>query len=250
MGIQDFIERNAVFTTEEAMAACGATRTTSNLLSRAAASGKIERVRRGLYVSHVGEAINVEASQREISAKLWPGRVLSHQTALETWHAFHYPSQRLHTCWGDRTESVDFHGVRYVCMRRPAEGLDTLPDATPMMNRVTSPEQTIVDCCDRPRWALGIENVCRSLVFFRPDVARCLRLARARSEACARKVALAIWAAGLAERERDRRALAEEEARVGSSYAYFGVRRDTPGKLFVARWRVYVPGEFFDWIEE
>lgn len=245
MAIERFIETHRVFTIEEVREECGAGSTTANLLSRAVASGKIERVKRGLYISHVGAAINHEADKYEIGAKLFPGLVLAYQTALEELGFDHYCAPRLFTCWGSENKSLTFHGVRYRCFAAPPAL--TLAIATKHFGfRVTTPEQTVVDCVEKPSRALGYENVCLSLSNAWPLVGPCLELARRRSPSCAKKVGLLLENSGREFSREELEAIAREKSCKLKGYAVFGRDASPQGKVFDPAWRVYVEPDVYE----
>ena len=245
MAIERFIETHKVFTTEEVQAECGASSTTANLLSRAVASGKIERVKRGLYISHVGAAINREADKYEIGAKLFPGSVLAYQTALEDLGFDHYCAPRLFTCWGAQNKSLTFHGVRYRCFAAPSE-LETEISLGHHQFCVTSTEQTIVDCVDKPSRALGYENVCLSLSNARPLVGPCLKLARRRAPSCAKKVGFLLENSGREFSEHEAFLIESERSKKLKGYAVFGRGGSPQGKVFDSSWRLYVEPDVYE----
>ena len=245
MAIERFIETHKVFTTEEMQSECGSGSTTANLLSRAVARGKIERVKRGLCISHVGAAINREADKYEIGAKLFPGSVLAYQTALEDLGFDHYCAPRLFTCWGKENKSLTFHGVRYRCFAAPPE-LDSTISVKHFGFRVTSTEQTVVDCVDKPSRALGYENVCLSFSNAWPLVAPCLELARLRSPSCAKKVGLLLENSGREFSREELEAIACEKTRKLRGYAVFGRDASPHGKVFDPAWRVYVEPDVYE----
>ena len=237
MAIEGFLELNTVFTTSDIRRECGDTKTTSNLLSRAVASGKVERVKRGVYVSHVGKGVGTEPDRQLVAGALFDRCVFAYQSALETYGCAHYGSPRLVTCFGSDSQSLAFRGVTYRCWKAP-EFLSKVSDGNGHL--VTSPDQTFVDCIHRPERALGYDNVCRSIRGLSPSVGRCLEIARRYGSACTKKVAFFLDSLDSAKSEEDERLLAEERAHRLEGFTRFGVAASDRDRLFVPQWRIYV----------
>ena len=174
----DFLRRHPVFTGEELaahLAVHGAVgpRGQEALLTYYRRRGRIVRIRRGLYavVPPGADPDSYPIDSYLVAAKLTPGAVLSHHTALE----FH---GRAYSVWGHRIYSATrppgpltfrsqvYRGVRFPAALRRAgaehAGVE-LAERAGVSVPVTSLERTLVDAVDRPDLAGGWEEVWRSL---------------------------------------------------------------------------------------
>ena len=159
-----YIATHHVFTTEGLLAESDSEDSARKQLKLALASGKVERVRRGLYASHAGRFEGVGVDPYEVVTALDPGAVLSYHTALEALGVAHNVvfECRFRT---DRARApFSFGGIDYV--PHPAD--DAVPSRRVRGSAfgsalATTREQTIVDCLKHPEWSGGIEEAVRSL---------------------------------------------------------------------------------------
>lgn len=239
MAIREYLETHRVFRADDLWQACGQSKTNANLLSSAVARGDVSKVRRGLYVSRVGQGRGLPVDRLSLAAVAFDEACFAYQSALELYGRAHYATPSLVTCYSSRAASFEFEGVTYRAWRAP-EGLATRVDEEGRC--VTSPAQTFVDCIDRPDRACGYDNVLRSVtgLSVRPKTA--LSLARSRSKACAKKTAAVLTVmypdcSGDAAVKR----VFEEEM---SGCCYLGIDENDPEKVFLTEWRVYVPSDY------
>lgn len=167
MKFSKYIATNHVFTVDVLLQNVDSENSARKQLKLALASGAVERVRRGLYVSNAGRFEGSVADPYEIIASLDHHAVLSYHTALEALGVAH---------------NVGFEcRFRTSAVRSPFsfEGLSYLPhasDSETLTQRIrgkafgsilcTSREQTIIDCLKHPEWSGGIEETLRSLSAF------------------------------------------------------------------------------------
>lgn len=167
MKFTEYINTNRVFTVANLFATVDSAAAAKQQLKAAVASGTVERVRRGLYVSNSDRFKDEGIDPREVVAALDTKAVLSYHSALEAHGVAHS------VCFECRfrTDAVhspfSFRGIRYV--PHPAdEGFQS--QRTTIGSRVALPattrEQTLFDCLKHPEWAGGIEEAIRSLSAF------------------------------------------------------------------------------------
>ena len=173
-----FFRRHPVFTGEELdehLSAGGRVgeRTQESLVAYHTRTGRLVRVRRGLFavIPPEADSATYPIDPYLIASKLTPDSVLSHHTALE----FH---GRAYSVWQQLTylssrpvERLTFRSHVYRGTRLPAAlvrsgkenlGVTTI-DRAGLSLRVTSLERTLVDVLDRPHRSGGWEEIWRSL---------------------------------------------------------------------------------------
>lgn len=177
MGSVDFFTGHPVFTHGEYLAARarngGTDRTANNLLNRHLASGRILRIRRGLYAavprSVTSEQVVVDPYL--IATKLTDDATVAYHAALQfhgktysAWRRFHYLTRK-------RQKPFAFRGMEFVPVQAPTKqrslpdlggGITEVPHAGGLV-RVTTFERTLVDVLDAPEHSGGWEEVWRSL---------------------------------------------------------------------------------------
>lgn len=174
----EFFRRHPVFTGDElarhlaARGGAGA-RTREAILSYHVKTGRLVRVRRGLFavVPPGADPDSFPVDPYLIASRLTPDAVLSYHTALEfhgraysTWDYLVYSAGRPSPPMTFRSRI--YRGARFpealVRARRTTHGvLATERAGLPV--RVTNLERTLVDILDRPRYAGGWEEIWRSL---------------------------------------------------------------------------------------
>lgn len=239
MAIRDYLETHRAFRSEDLWRACGQSKTNANLLSTAVANGDVSKVRRGLYVSHVGQGRELPVDKLALAEVAFGDSCFAYQSALEIYGHAHYATPSLVTCYSDKTDFFEFEGVSYRAWRAPA-GLSTRYDE--MGRLVTSQAQTFVDCIEKPERACGADNVLRSVTGLNVRSKSALSLARKRSKSCAKKVAavLVTMYPDCADEPAVQRVFEEQM----SGCCYLGIDENDPDKVFLTEWRVYVPKDY------
>lgn len=166
MRFHDYIETHQVFTVGDVYSVASRA-SAKTLLNRALASGKLERVRRGIYVSKTGKFAGESPDPFRVLAAVDPEAVVSYHSALTAHGVAH---SVLFECTF-RSSAVrtpfEYGGMRYVpyddgdsplvqVVRAKAYGSIT----------ATTREQTLLDCLTRPGRAGGIEEAIRSCSAF------------------------------------------------------------------------------------
>lgn len=165
-----FLAAHRLFTRAEMLAALGgrSAATMDRTLARWRQQGRIEPVKRGLFVrSGPGEALPDYAA---LAARMAPDAAAAYHTALEVHGCAQSLFERFSFVTWTRVKAVTYHGRDLVPVRprvqlatdggeawietHERDGLDL---------RVTSLERTTVDVLDRPDLAGGVEEVWRSL---------------------------------------------------------------------------------------
>lgn len=174
----EFLRKFPVFTAEEfarhlrGRGGSGA-RTQESLLAYYRKTGRLVRVRRGLYAV-IPEGANPDAYPVDpflVASKLTKGAVLSYHTALE-FHGRaysvleHFTYSAPHPLSPLRFRSYLFRGAKFpqALSRAGQEGFGVLTDERAGVEiRVTGLERTLVDVLDRPDLSGGWEEIWRSL---------------------------------------------------------------------------------------
>ena len=183
-----FFRRHPVFTSEELSEHLSAngkvgSRTQESLLSYYNKTGRLTRIRRGLYavVPPDADLQSHPVDPYLIASKLTPDAVLSHHSALQffgraysVWQEFNYQSER-------PVKDRMFHGQTFKGTRFPKAlvrsgethfGVSTVAYSGVSL-KVAGLERTLVDVLHRPKLSGGWEEVWRSLEsveFFDLDV--------------------------------------------------------------------------------
>ena len=172
-----YFAEHPVFTHREFVAAHtvrGRSRHTSNaILARHLASGRLVRVRRGLYAAAPPgrEHLGFFPDEYLIAAKVRDDGVLAYHTALELHGVAHSVWWRVQTLTSGRARRFRFQNVEFVSIQAPRE-VRALPDfgggvvlqtRRGAELRVTTIERTLVDLMHAPRHGGGWEEIWRSL---------------------------------------------------------------------------------------
>lgn len=166
MKFSEYISRHQVFTTAELLRECDSAESAEEQLRLAVRSGSVERVRRGLLVSNFRRFEGEPVDPLAVVIAADEDAIVSFHSACEA----HGVAHNVGFVCQFRSDSIrkafTFRGVEY----RPCGTVDGV-QVKPMRLgasrvRVTTREQTIVDCLDRPRLAGGIEEAVRNISAF------------------------------------------------------------------------------------
>ncbi|MDR1442989.1 MAG: hypothetical protein LBJ02_11540 [Bifidobacteriaceae bacterium] len=243
MAIKEYLDTHEAFSISDFERAFPGSRTDRNLLSRAVGRGAVDRPRRGLYVSRSGRFAHSAADPLDVAVAVADDVVFCYLTAL-----------RLHGAAHDVTRVTRFysrHGIArfayggqvFVPHRLGDREVDTQSLLTASGNayRVTTGEQTVIDCLARPALAGGPEHLLRRLgAFAHPDVAKLLGLADAVSLSTAARLGWVLstkredW--GVTDAQ-----LAALARQRGKGPYYFWSSQPPRDSHWVNRWRLYLP---------
>lgn len=190
MKFTEYIGSHHVFATEALLAAADSSGAAKQQLKEAVASGSVERVRRGLYVSNSGRFEGAGVDPYEVVAALDPDAVLSYHSALEAHGVAHNVGFECRFRTTAARSPFSFSGTRYI--PHPADS--TIPTQRVRGRAfgsvlVTTREQTLFDCLKHPEWAGGLEEAVRSLSALPYlDAGRAAELALADSASMAARV--------------------------------------------------------------
>lgn len=169
MKAAEFFFANPVFRHEEFLAACYPgvgkdCRAAERVLAHHVSVGRVQRIRRGLYMVNDPRAA---VSTFHVAAKLAPDAVLAYHTALEyAGHAYSLWHERL-IMTSTQIRAFEFQNCRFRSVGIPAAlgtessrslGVETHEHAG-LKIRVTSLERTLVDMLDRPEYSGGWEEL-------------------------------------------------------------------------------------------
>lgn len=178
MGSVEFFLTHPVFTLEEysahrAVAGSSHPRTIETLLADHVRSGRIVRVRRGLYAS-VPPGILPQDCRPDVflvAGRLAPDAVVAYHAALQFRGVSYSVWDKVQVATQDRRRPFSFQGTAFVPIQLPATIRDREDQGGGIVTesraggtvRVTSFERTLVDVLDNPVHGGGWEEVWRSL---------------------------------------------------------------------------------------
>lgn len=173
----DFFESNPVFRHEDFVAvhtAPGRSPTTSNnLLAKHVATGRLLRIRKGLYAT-VPRGISPALAHPDpylVASHLTPDAVVAFHAALQFHGTAYSVWRRIHYLTSKRARPLTFRGQEFVPVQAPSPvrsrrdfggGVATVSHAGGTV-RVTTLERTLVDVLAAPARSGGWEEVWRSL---------------------------------------------------------------------------------------
>jgi len=178
MKLLDFFAGHPVFTYEEFAASLDAdaprsVKTRDSLLAHHTKTGRILRVRRGLYASVPFGASpdTFPVDMFLLAGKMAEDAVLAYHTALEFYGKAHSVQERFLFLTRKAIRPLSFRGYEFRGVRFPNAlikkkqeffAVDT-PERAGLPVRVTSLERTLVDVLDRPDLGGGWEEIWRSM---------------------------------------------------------------------------------------
>lgn len=166
MKFKEYIETHQVFTVDDiySVASPASART---LLRRALDSGKLERVRRGVYVSKTGKFIGEAPDPFRVLAVVDSSAVVSYHSALVAHGVAHNVSFECVFRSRDVKSPFEYGGITYIPFNEKDSPLtQTVRAKAYGAATVTTREQTLVDCFTRPARAGGMEEAVRSCSAF------------------------------------------------------------------------------------
>ena len=166
MKFKQYIETHRYFSTEDAAAECDSPSSLKDQLRLACAQGRVERVRRGFYASNCGRNDASESDPFELVAAMDSSAVLVLHSALEAHGVAHNRSFVVDFESGVAKSPFKYRGIVFR-PRKPRDGIavKSLRSRNGRI-RVTTKEQTVLDCLASPSAALGSEEVVRSVTAF------------------------------------------------------------------------------------
>lgn len=167
MKFTKYISSHHVFKTSELLASCDSPSSAEEQLRIAVKTGKVERIRQGLYASMTGRYEGTLPDSLEVIAGIDPEAVVCYHTALDVLGVAHDVSFQREFRTGKLKTSFEYRGIRYVPYPSGV-GLRMRKVRTDPAGRinVTTKEQTLCDCLARPDRAGGIEEAIRGVSSF------------------------------------------------------------------------------------
>ena len=163
MTFMDYIAENHVFTTRGLLAAMDNPASTRVALSRAVKSGKVIKVRAGLYVSQAGRYQGVKAEPYMLARTLRSDAIFVYHTALGLHGLAHSFSNTIQFITEGNPVSFVFDEITYKSFSlRTSVKTEILTARAYGSVAVTTREQTFVDCMAKIGAANGTEEVLRS----------------------------------------------------------------------------------------
>lgn len=166
MKFKEYIASHQAFTTNDLYTI--ATRETARTqLQRALKAGEVERVRRGAYVSKTGKFLGEAPDPFLVARTVDPEAVISYHSALVAHGVAHNIGFECSFRSAKVRSPFEYGGVRYVPFGA-ADGpqTQTMRSKSYGTVKVTTREQTLVDCLAHPGRAGGAEETVRSCSAF------------------------------------------------------------------------------------
>jgi predicted transcriptional regulator of viral defense system len=243
VAIQAYLDTTQVFTASDFRRAFGDSVTDHNLLARAVRRGRVERVRRGVYVSKIGQFSHRAADPLDVACAVADDAVFCYLSALLLHGLEHNLTTR--TQFYTRHQIPLFDYAQQTYSPRHATGrtveVRSIFTNSGASYRVTTKEQTLIDCLSRPALAGGPEHLLRSFSSFgRLDTDALLRIA-ARTTAAAR--ARLGWVLSVKQEDWavEDALLDRLAATLGAGPHYFWSSTPPRDHHWANRWRLYLP---------
>ncbi|MDR1188880.1 MAG: hypothetical protein LBK95_15775 [Bifidobacteriaceae bacterium] len=253
MAISKYLDTHQVFTAVGFAEAFPGSVTDVNLLARAARSGAVDRVRRGLYVSKTGQFGHAQADPFDVAAAAAEDAVFCFLSALQLHGLLHNLVRVTQFYSGRQVSWFEYAGHSYRPRRLPNGPLDIQRLLTPSGRAytVTTKEQTVLDGLARPGLAGGVENLLRSLsAVIYLDAEKLSDLAAGASASTRAKLG---WVLDVRREEwRGSEDLLTQLSNVSGGPYYFSSSREPKDSHWVNRWRLYLPypeQEMAAWLE-
>lgn len=258
---QDFFATRPVFTIDEFREAkLDGESSSSTALDASLAyytkSGRIKRVRRGLFVTVPFGASpeQVQADPFLLAGKMADDALLAYQTALALFGKSYSLQNNYFYCTHKKVNQVSFQGAKYIGVQYPRALVEQqqedygaeVVERSGLDIRITSLERTFVDVLDRPQYGGSWEEIWRSLEMIEfVDLDQVIEYAFLLANATT--IAKVGW---YLEQHRevlmvDQRYLDRLATRRPLKPHYLD-RQHEEGNRMVARWNLIVPQSLFD----
>jgi len=233
-----------VFSLKDIIQTLGMTRSAAaSALLRWKQQGSIQMVRRDMYTVTDNASGGPLADKYEISTCLSPTSYIGWHTALEYHGLAHQAFFTAYIGSSSRFNSFSFSGIEYCYCKSPIMPIQENGVITPMGNpyvRVTDLERTIIDCCDQPDKAGGVEELqhCLEGVTLLDEVRLLHYLSAIRKAVIYQKVGFML------ENFCTQAHLSDsffETCREQSALHTKHLTSDGTSNKFIASWRLYVP---------
>lgn len=241
--VTEFVKTHVAFTSAELFERCGHSQNTQNLLHNAVLSGKVRKVKRGLYVSNAGRFEGATPPVQLIAAKSTPDAVLCHSSAFSLFLGNHDILNEAPLYTRSKMKPFKFDGVLYVPYPLPSTAPEAkgyrLADGS--FVKGTTKEQTISDSLSNVGRAGGAEALLRRL-----SAVRFLDIGKTVEMVCPHGPSACARLGWVLERKAVEWAVSEDALntlcrKLGRGPYYFGA---TDTKVsFDGRWRLYLPEE-------
>jgi len=150
--------KKPVFSSEDAVQLCKNSGTAKNHLSRLAAEGRIERIRRDLYTCISPETGLPVANKYQIASAITPTSCVSHHTALEYYGAADQVYYDVYVSSATKFKEFEYDGYTYRCIVSANNCDITQPDFTNGI-KITGMERTVIDSIKDMDKVAGLEEV-------------------------------------------------------------------------------------------
>ncbi|MDR1712824.1 MAG: hypothetical protein LBR39_01520 [Coriobacteriales bacterium] len=257
MAIQEYINTHQVFNIADLRSGNSLSTTNLNLLSRAVANGKLERVRKGLYVSKTGRFEGAVAEPYDVAMAAVDDAVFCCLSALQLHGVLHNTIYWTQFYTRHHLPVFSYEGQRYIPIynKRQNIDLDRVMTLRGGSYPVTSREQTVLDCLSNVNRAAGAENLLRSVGGFAYlDVAQLLNLAASYSAGTRARLGWLLSVNKQIWKVSDTQLL-KLQTSIGAGPYYFGSKptasaagsiaqsEAAPKTTWQPTWRLYLPTE-------
>lgn len=167
MKFTEYISTHPAFTVDTLLANADSRTAARQQLKEAVATGSVERVRRGLYVSNTGRFTGVGIDPYVVAETLDPQAIISYHSALEAHGVAHNTGFECRFRTDAARAPFSFRGIRFI-PHSAEDGILTQSVRGKAFGSVlvTTREQALFDCLKYPERSGGIEEAIRSLSAF------------------------------------------------------------------------------------
>jgi len=255
VAIQEYLSTHEVFTADEFRRDFPGSVTDRNLLTRAIRAGKVDRLKRGLYVSKTGPFSRNLVNPLDVAVKASDDAVFCYLSALQIHGVLHNVVFRTQFYSAHKVVAFEYAGQEFQVIRSPS--VTPLQQGVLLQSgrryQVTTREQTLVDCLGRLELAGGPENVLRSVGGFRHiDIDTLLGIASSRSSSLRARLGWVLEQRAEPWQVQDA-VLGKLAESLGSGPYYFVSSHTVGDARWVKRWRLYLPNaeqEMAGWLNQ
>lgn len=166
MKFTEFIEKHHIFTTAGLFSAVESSNAAREQLRLAVKKGTVKSVRRGLYVSQKGYFERKEPDSFRVAWEADPECVFFLHSALELYGVSHNVFFECAFQSAQVLKGFSFGSMHYKPYPKRNNSRTQLMHREDFSFHVTTKEQTLLDCLERPSYAGGLEEVLRSVSAF------------------------------------------------------------------------------------
>lgn len=170
MKFNDYISTHQIFTKKDLLSNSDSVYSANKQLNLAVKTNKVLRVCQGVYVSNFDKYHDQTVNFLQIPYVLNHKSVLCYSGATKLYGIQHNRLNYIYYYADKNIKQFTFNGLVFNCIKKDKHRFSELQSCTKRIDgvlvNVTSIEQTIVDCLDKPQYNGGFEETIRSIIEF------------------------------------------------------------------------------------